>query len=180
MNARARLIAALACWVGAALLVLLAGLPEHPAGIGIIRQDGTRIAPVIGAYAPPFTTRTHQGESFALDTAQPTVINFWATWCIPCAVEMPELQTLHEALPTVQVLAVNTGEDAATIAAWSDRHALTYPLLLDPAGQITALYAVRGQPVTFVIAPGGLIHAVFYGAVDADRLRTALAPLLTG
>jgi thiol-disulfide isomerase/thioredoxin len=178
MSVRTRLIAALTCWVGAGLLILRAGLPEHPAAMGIIRPDGERLAPVIGAYAPPFTARTHRGELLALDTTRITVINFWATWCIPCAIEMPELQALHDALPDIQVIAINIGEDPAAIEAWAQRYALTYPLLLDPAGHITGLYALRGQPTTFIVAPGGVIHTIFYGAVDAPRLRAALSPLL--
>src|SRR5688572_5558022 len=99
-------------WLGAfasfavALAVLIAaGLPQRAAYSGQILPNGQIVAPEIGATAPTFFAPTLNGS---VDLAElrgaPVIINFWATWCVPCRVEMPELQALHQTHPDVHVL----------------------------------------------------------------------------
>ena len=165
----------------AALVVLnAAGLPNRATYTGQITDDQQVIAPEIGALAPNFSTITYTGEPFTLDSTQgnPVVINFWATWCQPCAVEMPELQSLHEAYPEIQLVGVNLSESPFTIAEWMERGGYTYPVVLDPSGEIAALYALRGQPTTIILSPGGMILQIFYGATTRAALEGVLAPFL--
>ena len=77
------------------------------------------------------------------------MINFWATWCVPCRVEMPELQAFHEAHPAVRVLAVNLGESRDLIVDWVTQFGLTFDIVLDTDRSIADLYRLRGQPSTY-------------------------------
>jgi len=109
----------------------------------------------------------------------PLVINFWATWCVPCRIEMPELQAIHEAHPEVRVLAVNLGEPRELIVDWVRHFGLTFDIALD-RGEIASLYRLRGQPSTYIVAPDGRITSIFYGATNRQTLEAALEPFLRG
>ncbi len=172
---------ALVCLAAALALVIAAGLPDRAAYSGEILPNGQAVAPEIGALAPPWHAQTLDG---GVDLQQlrgkPVVINFWATWCIPCRVEMPELQAFHEAHPSVPVLAVNLGESRSLIVDWVTQLGLTFDIVLDPAQAIANLYRLRGQPSTYVVSPGGVITAIFYGPTTRQSLEAALEPFLRG
>jgi len=171
-------IGAIAAWAGAFLIVGVASLPERSLYSGRLTADGVRQAPEIGAFAPTFIADTLVGQ---IDSAtlrgSPLIINFWATWCAPCAVEMPELQRLSDANPDVHIIAVNVGESRDLMQQWGQTFGLTFDLALDPTGEIARLYALRGQPSTYVIAPDGKITHIFFGATDEATLRNAIQPL---
>ncbi|MCU0511418.1 MAG: TlpA family protein disulfide reductase [Anaerolineae bacterium] len=171
---------ALALLLLAGLLLAAAGLPERARYTGVYIAGVGLAAPEPGYSAPLFQLDQVQGEPVALLAlrGQPVLLNFWATWCAPCLAEMPLLQTLYDDYENLHILAINMGEAPAVVAQWAQQQRLTYPLLLDPARRLERLYALRGQPSTFVIAPDGFISAVFYGAVTEDRLRAALLPFV--
>jgi peroxiredoxin len=171
------LLAAGLCLTAAAALVLSAGLPERAQYTGVLTEQGL-VAPELDAIAPPFTATRLDGTQVSLLELRgtPVIINFWATWCAPCKAEMPQLQALYETYPEgeIRILAVNVGEDQASIAQWADQYGLTFDLLLDPAGQIAALYHLRGQPSTYVISPEGAITSVIFGPATMMQLEAAL------
>jgi thiol-disulfide isomerase/thioredoxin len=174
-----QLVAGVVCLVAALALVARAGLPERADFTGVIDTSGTRFAPEIGAQAPVFRTVAADGSTVSLDAlaGRPVILNFWATWCGPCRVEMPELEALQTAAgDTIAVVGVNTGEALEDVLDWRDNYGLTFPLALDPAGNISTLYAIRGQPTTFLIAPNGEIVHIYYGPVSRATLEDALRP----
>lgn len=162
----------------AAGLLSRAGLPQRADYTGQTIPGLGRVAPEVGAIAPPFDALTLAGERVSLLDLRgnPVIINFWATWCEPCRVEMPELQGLYERREDVTVLAVNLGEPLAVIQPWVEALDLSYPLVLDPAGEITAAYRVRVQPTTYLIGAEGRIQHISYGPTTADALSQALTP----
>ncbi len=170
---------ALACFAAALALVFAAGLPNRAAYSGQILPDGQVAAPEIGAFAPTWSASTLANvvDLHALRGA-PVVINFWATWCIPCRVEMPELQAFHDAHPAIPVLAVNLGESRDQIVDWVARLGLTFDIALDADGSIASLYRLRGQPSTYIVSPGGVITGIFYGPTTRQSLEAALAPFI--
>ena len=176
------LVVGLICLLAASALVFAAGLPDRAAFTGRIDAAGTRIAPELGAQAPPFTTVLADGSTFNLADLRDSavVLNFWATWCGPCRVEMPELEALQQAYGErgLVVVGVNTGEALDDVLDWRDNYALTFPLALDPTGEISTLYAVRGQPETFVIAPNGEIVQIYFGPATRTTLEAVLRPYL--
>lgn len=164
--------------VMAILLICLASLPNKLDysrtfidSIGFIGY----VAPEIGEFAPPFEARTLSGETILLSDlrGETVIINFWATWCVPCAIEMPELKTLHEETG-IRILAINIAETPQIITQWVENYRLTFDIVLDPQQDIYNQYRIIGQPTTFVIAPDGIISHIFYGATSADALQTTI------
>ncbi len=171
---------ALLCFAGAALLLWTAGIPRPLDYVGLGLRDGSIIAPVVGAYAPPLTLMDVTGQPIHPPTARITLINFWATWCLPCEAEMPALQALHARYQAngLYIIGVNMGETPQTVQAWADRLGLTFALGIDHSGQTVANYRLRGQPTTVIVAPNGRITAILYGAVDLPALERAITPFL--
>lgn len=170
---------ALVCFAAALALLLVAGLPKRAAYSGQILSNGQVVAPEIGAFAPLWSALTLD-SNVDLESLRgaPVIINFWATWCVPCRVEMPELQAFHDAHPGVRLLAVNLGETRSLIVDWVARFRLTFDIVLDSDQSIASLYRLRGQPSTYIVSPGGVITAIFYGATTRQTLEAALEPYL--
>lgn len=168
-------IVAIVSMIGAILLLWSAGLPNKAEYSGIFVDGLGFVAPEIGEFAPPFMAQTPYSQMISLADFQgeSVIINFWATWCVPCAIEMPELQTLYEETNTA-ILAVNIGESPHIVAEWVNRYSLTFPIVLDPQQVIYSQYRIIGQPTTFVIAPDGIISHIFYGATTFETLQRAL------
>lgn len=174
------LLAALVCAVAAGLVLAAAGLPDAAEYAGQ-EIDGVRYAAVPGQTAPLFQSVTADGGELSLLAlrGRPVVLNFWATWCAPCAVEMPELQRVHESFgDRVAVVGVNTGERAAVVQAWAAERGISFPLALDGAGQVAALYQLRGQPTTFILDANGTVQDVLYGPTTFEYLSHALEALV--
>lgn len=167
-------ILAVTALVTAFLLLWWSGLPEHADYSGYV-IDEVYVAPEIGGIAPPIEAETFSGDSVNLADLQgnSVVINFWATWCGPCAIEMPELQAFYEETG-VPVLGINIAEPEQFIQGWVDEYHLTFDIVLDPDSTIYQQYRVIGQPTTYVLTPDGIISHIFYGSTTADALRTAI------
>lgn len=182
LNTRAILLIIGVCssFFAAILIIVAAGLPTRATYTGSFNADSNPVAPELNAYAPNFTAPGLDGTPFELADlrGQPVIINFWATWCIPCAVEMPELQALQAAHPNIQVIGVNLAEPPPRVAAWVQNGGYTFDILFDADGEIARLYALRGQPSTYIVTPEGVISAIFFGATSQPALENALAPFL--
>jgi len=101
------------------------------------------------------------------------LVNFWATWCPPCRREMPSMERLSQTFkgkPFV-VLAVNVGENADTIEAFSSQLdiTLTFPILLDTRSQGMRAWKVAGLPTTFLVDKQGRIVASAIGGREFDH-----------
>jgi thiol-disulfide isomerase/thioredoxin len=101
------------------------------------------------------------------------VVNFWATWCPPCRREMPSLERLRQALAGrgLEVLAVDVGEDADTVFAFTGQlePAPAFPMLLDRDSAAMQAWKVRGLPTTFVVDPQGRIVCRAVGGREFDH-----------
>lgn len=129
-----------------------------------------------GLLAPSFETTTVAGEGVTLASARGdvTIVNFWATWCGPCRVEMPDIQAIYEvrADEGLQVLAINRGESTQTVADFQEEFGLSFPLLMDEDEVITAdAYQVLSMPTTFVLDANGVIVARHFGPVTEEQLN---------
>jgi peroxiredoxin len=173
-------IGAAACWLAAFLLVVSVGLPERAQFTGRVLPGELPIAPEINAVAPPFEAVTLQGKPISLPSLRGTavLINFWATWCVPCSVEMPDLQAVYTRYEKqgLRLIAVNLGEPPAIISPWARDLGLRFDIVPDMRQTIAALYQIRGQPSTYVVSPSGVITQIFYGPTTQDSLVAALAP----
>jgi thiol-disulfide isomerase/thioredoxin len=110
--------------------------------------------------APDFTLPTLTGDSLRLAAWRGKVIllNFWATWCIPCRTEMPALEALYQQYKEAGfvVLAVNMDRlSSAGVEAFVQEVAVTFPIGLDPSWTTARLYRVLGLPTTYLIDRAG-------------------------
>jgi peroxiredoxin len=118
--------------------------------------------------APEFSLHTLDGRTISLAgmRGQVVLVNFWASWCRECRLEMPTLEALHQrfAARGLTVLGVNTREGPPVVRTYLRELGLTFPLLLDPDGAVTRRYGVIGLPATFLIGRDGRAVALAVGA----------------
>jgi peroxiredoxin len=138
-------------------------------------------APVVGAPAPDFTLLALTGEEVTLSDLRGRVVlvNFWATWCGPCRLEMPHIQKKYAGTEGqgLTVLAINMDEAASDVSAFADELGLTFPILMDAGNAVTTLYRVRGFPTTFFINRDGMIDRQHIGYMSEGQLDDYLARL---
>jgi peroxiredoxin len=111
---------------------------------------------------------------------RPVFLNFWATWCEPCKRELPAFEqfTAEQGDEGAVVLAVNTGEDDATVRAFLEAEGITgLNVLLDPEAAVAEQYGVFQIPVTFVIDAAGHVRYPHYGEMTAADLAGYLDAL---
>jgi cytochrome c-type biogenesis protein CcmF len=138
--------------------------------------------PLPGRPAPDFTVSLLGGSALALSDlrGQVAVVNFWATWCLSCEEELPELQALWEQYREQRVVLVGVALEAekAVVQEMASRFGVTYPLGLDVGDRISAAYGITGVPETFVVDTQGRVAYVHVGPVSAEQLGTELDSLL--
>jgi len=109
------------------------------------------------------------------------VLNFWATWCVPCRLEMPSLQSLHEDREADGVhvlgLATDVGSEDA-IRAFLDAREISYPVGRATTGLRRAFGGIRGIPTTFLVGRDGLVEHRVVGYFAPPALRLAVHRLL--
>ena len=169
------------CFTSALLILSMAGLPQRSSYSGLLIA-GTTIAPEVGAVAPNFVSLLLDDTSLELHKLRGDIVilNFWATWCVPCQAEMPELEQLYQAYRSsgVRIVAVNIGEERSPIAEWVTTLDLSFDIAFDREMIISQMYQLRGQPITFIIDQQGLIRHIFFGATHYAALEASIAPLL--
>ena len=136
------------------------------------------VAPVVDLIAPDFELEAIDGKRISLSEFQgkAVLVNFWATWCGPCRVEMPAIQSRFEAHnDELVVLAVDNNEPQPAVAAFFNELSLTFPGLLDPGGAIQELYRVRGYPSSYFVDPNGIIRVVHIGVMTEGQLDDYLS-----
>ena len=116
-------------------------------------------AAALSGPAPGFTLASRGGEQVSLGSHKGDVVmvNFWATWCVPCRQEMPHLQALYERYNSLgfELLAVNVEDNPAGAAKWLEETPVTFPVLFDPKNETSKLYKVTAMPTTVLIARDG-------------------------
>ncbi len=108
------------------------------------------------------------------------VLNFWATWCVPCVREMPSLQALAQASPELVVVpASSDAGGAATVRNFYAAHGITaLPVWLDPHGTAGDAMGIAGLPTTFLIGADGDVRGFVEGGADWMALREKVLALL--
>jgi thiol-disulfide isomerase/thioredoxin len=108
------------------------------------------------------------------------ILNFWATWCMPCVVEMPALEAIYQEYHDdgVVVLGVNVTDSSADILAFAREHGLTFPVLRDPGQQAMRANDIRVLPTTFFIDRQGQIQQHKLGSMSESFLQEQVEFLL--
>jgi len=126
------------------------------------------VAPL--ATAPDFTLKSAEGRNLRLaeQRGQVVLVNFWASWCGPCKVEMPHLSKLYDKYRAsgFTVLAVNIDDDARMGSATAARWGLKFPVLLDADKSVSRLYDLGSMPATVLIDRDGKARYLHRGYRD--------------
>ena len=126
-----------------------------------------------------FTLPLLDGTTLTLSDLKGKVVflNFWATWCPPCRMEMPSMERLYQALKDkgLVMIAVNGGEAAEQASGFMRENALTFPVVLDRTGSVSGQYSVQAIPTTYILDRRGLIVARKTGAMEWDSLEVFIA-----
>ncbi len=143
----------------------------------------------LGSKAPDFTAYTLDSvpkeKKLADYRGQVLLINVWATWCLPCRVEMPSIEALHKAYAPkgLKVVAISIDDQGTepAIRAFAKQYGLTFEILHDPKGKITDDYDITGYPETFIIGKDGVIRKKLMSATDwnSPEARALVDRLLT-
>jgi cytochrome c biogenesis protein CcmG/thiol:disulfide interchange protein DsbE len=108
------------------------------------------------------------------------LVNFFATWCVPCRVEHPELvafEQRHAAVGDAAVVGVIFSDDSDAVRAFRRSEGGSWPMLLDADGAIAVAYGVARVPESYLISPGGLVVAKFTGGIRDDQLEAFIERL---
>jgi cytochrome c biogenesis protein CcmG/thiol:disulfide interchange protein DsbE len=137
-------------------------------------------SPLLGKAAPAATGRALDGTTVRLADlrGQYVVLNFFATWCVPCQREHPELsrfQNRHVQTGDATVLAVIFDDDVPSVRDFFEREGGDWPVLDDPGGKIALDFGVRGPPESYLIDPNGFVISKIVGEVRADALESLVA-----
>ena len=140
-----------------------------------LQSDDAEVASV-GESAPDFTVPLIGGGTFTLSDHDSTfvVLNQWASWCVPCREEIPEISSFAVANPQVTVVGVAVEDTAEAATAFANEVKAMYPLGLGDAG-FEALYPRIGLPVTYVIDSQGIVSDIVNGVVTRELLEELIS-----
>lgn len=127
--------------------------------------------------APDFTVQDWDGNevSFSDYGGKPIVLNFWAHWCGPCQMEMPEFNAAYERLGgDVTFLMVHEGAAVEDGKAKVADGGYTFPVVFDVDGSVGNMYGITAFPTTFFIDAEGNLQAYYMGAMDASLLQQGI------
>jgi thiol-disulfide isomerase/thioredoxin len=165
----------IAALVGGIALVALLVMPRlAPAQSGLVGQPAPDVAlPVAanGDASGPLTLSSLRGH--------PVVLDFWASWCGPCAVQAPILERIAERYEKqgLVVVGVDVDDPADKARAYAKAKGLRYPIVLDP-GEASKRYGVDKLPSLVVIDRDGRVSGYYTGVVDEAALDEAVAATL--
>lgn len=163
--------------------------PSIPAYEGTVTAGGTAVfasdtLPEAGSPAPDFELPDVDDTIVRLSDyrGRPVILNFWATWCAPCRLEMPELERAQAEFGPdgPVVLTINQEESAEQVDAFFTEVGLTLPALLDSNGDVGAAYGAFFLPTTVIVGPDGIVAAVHRGLIDRDKLDGYLSQIAAG
>ena len=157
--------------------VLGAAEDERLKKLGFLVQEGLVESPAFStedAAGNPVNSTSFRGKL--------VVLNFWATWCPPCRLEMPAMERLYQEFrgKGLEIVAVNFMESREQVQAFAEEQKLTYPMLLDGKAEIAEQYGVMRLPETVLIGRKGEVLAKSIGYKDwyKDDVRELVAALL--
>jgi cytochrome c biogenesis protein CcmG/thiol:disulfide interchange protein DsbE len=149
-------------------------------------KDVTKEVPKEGHPAPQFSLQDLGGRQVGLSDFRGKVVllNFWATWCAPCRREIPSLERLYRMRKDegFEIVAVNTERASASkVASFVGEYGMSFPILLNPQGDVGSRYRVRAIPTSFLLDKNGVIRWQIVGGREwessyvLDRIDRLLA-----
>jgi cytochrome c biogenesis protein CcmG/thiol:disulfide interchange protein DsbE len=169
-------------WASIAVGILVAVVAV---AIGTRPPAGTRqtASPLIGHPVPLSAGQTVSGAAFTPDSLHGrwAIVNFFATWCVPCQHEHPELVSFsHRHTGDVQVVSIVFQDDNAHVTSFFAQHGGDWPVVRDPNGRTALDFGVTGVPESYLVDPSGIVVARMVGGVQADALDALLQQARAG
>jgi cytochrome c biogenesis protein CcmG, thiol:disulfide interchange protein DsbE len=157
------------------LLLVLPLLGVLVSGLG---RDLTVRSPLVGRAAPAFSLRPVGGGP-AVATAdlrgKPAVVNFWATWCVPCYQEHGVLTSAAKALEgQVRFVGIIYEDSEDNVQQFTREQGAAYPSLIDDGGRAAIAYGIFGVPETYFLDAAGTIVSKYVGPLDEAQLAAEL------
>ncbi len=173
---RRALVASLAVGAAAAVVVAVLATRSTPPGSEVATRLG-------GQLAPPIAGRTLVGDrqvSLASMRGKYVLVDFFASWCVPCQQEVPQIEAFlfqHRRGRDVAALGVDIDENAADGRAFLERVGATWPAVEDPSGarSFALAYSVADPPESYLVSPDGRVVAEIAGGVTTASLDRLLA-----
>lgn len=155
--------------------------------IAFVWLGGTGADPIErGSVAPTFELEQLDGAPISLESrrGQVVLINFWATWCEPCKLEMPAMDRLYQAHRDAgfELLAISVGEEAELVRTFRDELGFSFPVLLDPDRVASTAYQTYRFPESYLIDRDGVVVERYIGPREWDHeaYRERIGRLLEG
>jgi cytochrome c biogenesis protein CcmG/thiol:disulfide interchange protein DsbE len=168
----------IAPWIAGSVAVLMLifvviAAKSEPAQMRVTKS------PLLGKAAPAATGTVIYGPSGSIDTlaGRWVVVNFFATWCVPCRVEHPELvrfATAHAKAGDAAVLQVLYGDKQGEARDFLKKHGGDWTVLDDPQGEIALDWGVGGLPESYLVDPSGVVVAKITGGATLEGLERLL------
>ena len=170
----------------AALLIFLPHQAEAQVSPEVTRALRDANIQVSGQKIDPrdFTLPLLAGGNASLSSykGKVVILNFWATWCPPCRIEMPSMETLYRRFSAqgLEILAVDLGEDASLVRQFIRNAGYTFPVMFDSDNRVSSVYGIEAIPTTYIIDREGKIVGRVIGSImwDAQKVITAIDALL--
>ena len=139
--------------------------------------------PQVGSLAPDFNLVNLEGNYISLDSfrGKPVLLNFWATWCGPCRIEMPHLQEIYEEWTDkgLVLLTVDVGESSTIARNFMQENGFTMPVLVDSSRVTLDMYQITGIPTTYFIDKDGIIQGKRVGSfTNKETIEQSLTKIM--
>ena len=177
------LIIVLGLWLailfGAIIIVVLVlngiislGAPDLPGAPALAKLEN-------GSLANDFALENLKGEQVRLSDqrGKVVVVNFWATWCIPCVEEMPSFQEFQNQYPDFVMIGIDQKEGLDQVSTFLAGKGINYQILMDYNAKVSGSYKVFMLPTTFFIDKEGMIRFRHYGIMTPDQMAYYLRTL---
>lgn len=146
---------------------------EESTGDGVIDHGDHTHDIAIGKPAPAFTLKNLAGDEVSLSDYQGkyVLINFWATWCGYCDLEMPDLQIFNDEHEDIVVLAIDVNEKKEDVEDYITKGGYTFDVVLDTTGTVSHNYLVSGLPTSYFVDPDGILLGGIPGMLTLERMN---------
>ena len=164
-------------WIPVASMLAVAGLLALLYYGLTTERIQTGVAPPANSEAPDFSLQTFDGKIIHLAEfrGKTVVLNFWASWCVPCKDEQPTLEVLSKRYATgASFVGINIQDTRPEALGFMTLYHVSYPVVIDPDGEVYINYGVVGVPETYVVDRGGRIQQKLVGPVDEGQLTALL------
>ena len=153
---------------------------------GALNTTGRSPSSDVGRAAPDFLLQTAVGGELRFSDLRgsPVLVNFWASWCVPCRKEMPEIVRAYDAHKAggLVVVAIDLQENDEQVREFAAEYGMEFPVVIDRTGQVAQAWRIGGpiEGITssYFIDRDGVVRSRYYGPMDAETIARELEKIL--